>query len=581
MESAGDLERARIRRALHARLFGGEPEPLRLGRYRIVDRLGAGGTSLVYLAVDETLDREVALKLVADLDGDSARDALLRQRMVREGRALARVSHPALVDVYDVGFEGDLGFLVVELVRGQTLAEWLSESRRGWREVVERLLPVGEALAAAHAQGLIHRDVKPANVLLDAHGRSRLADFGFAHELREAPVDESAPQLRLDPASAATSVAGTPAYMAPEQWTSGLVDARTDQFAYCVTFFEALHGRRPFDAADPDALRRAMDEGPPLGDAAVPSWLDDAVRRGLAAHPGDRFEDLQALLDALRAHLRSLGHVEAAQVAMARAAREPSRRRELLALAGRELDAAGDGDDVQALRDELWAARVEDALARDDHREAEALLDAPSGAPSPSLAARVAEARERAEAPRRRLAELERDRDAGVESAFKVRTLIVSALTWSSGYAAYAALDRLGVIDVTPLALLPFYLLQAVVTAGAAAAMPDKYAANAVNLETTLAAATATAGHAVVALGFWLLDASIGAMLFVAHVYAAVAYAIIGLSSDRGAAWLAPTNLLGALAIAVWPQWALEISVIVIPFGTLGWAGQHHRSAAA
>jgi len=582
MESAGDLERVRVRRALHARLFGGDPEPLRLGRYRILDRIASGGTSLVYLAVDETLDREVALKLVADLHGDSARDSLLRERMLREGRALARVSHPALVDVYDVGFVGDLGFLVVELVRGQTLADWLAEGPRAWREVVERLLPVGEALAAAHAQGLIHRDVKPANVLLDAHGRSRLADFGFAHELRETPVDESSPQLRLDPASLATSVVGTPAYMAPEQWDGGLVDARTDQFAFCVTFFEALHGTRPFDATDAAALRRAMDDGPVAIDAAaVPPWLDALLRRGLAADPGARFEDVQALLDTLRAKLRALDHAESAQVALARADREPAERRELLALAGRELDAAGDDGDVAALREALWSARFEDALSRDDHEEAAALLEARGGAPDDELAARVAEARERAEAPRRRVAELERDRDAGVESAFKTRSLLVSAAGWTVGYAAYAAVDRLGLIDVTPLWLLPFYGLQAALIAGAAAAIPDKYAANSVNLETTLSAAACTAGHAAVALGFWALDGATHALLLVAHVYAAVSYGIIGLSSDRGAAWMVPINLLGALGIALWPSLALEISAVVVPLGGLAWAREHHRSARA
>ncbi len=578
MASAGDLERARVRRTLRARLFGGEPEPLRLGRYRVVDRIATGGTSLVYLAVDETLDRQVALKLVADLNGDAARDSLLRQRMLREGRALARVSHPALVDVYDVGFEGDLGFLVVELVEGQTLADWLAEAR-DWRDVVERLLPVGEALAAAHAQGLVHRDVKPANVLLDAHDRSRLADFGFAHELREAPLEQSSPQLRLDPASTTTSVVGTPAYMAPEQWDGGQVDARTDQFAYCVTFFEALHGVRPFDAADLGSLRSAIDDGPPPLADSVPAWLDAVVRRGLAADPSERFDDMAALLDALRMQLRSLEHVEAAQIALARAAREPERRRELLALAARELDAVSVGDEVDAVRRELWSARFEDALSRDDHMEAAAMLDELDGSPDAALEARVAEARERAEAPQRRIAELERDRDPAVEADFKARSLLLSGFTWTLGYAIYVALDRFGVA-VTPLLLVPFYLLECVATAGAAAVIPDKYAANAVALESTLASAATTGGHVLVALGFWFLGGSTATMLFVAHVYAAVMYGIIGLTSDRGAAWLTPTNVLGALAIVLWPEWVLEISVIVVPFGTLAWVRHARRSAA-
>ncbi|MEZ4339010.1 MAG: protein kinase [Sandaracinaceae bacterium] len=595
MELGGavDLERARVRRGLRARLFGGDPEPIRLGRYAIVDRIAVGGTSLVYRARDERLDRDVALKVSADLHGHAERDRLLRDRLLREGRALARLTHPGLVQVHDVGVEGEIAYLVVELVEGRTLADWLTV-RRGWREVLDVLLPVAEALETAHAVGLVHRDVKPANVLLDEHGRSRLADFGFAHEVggiepaKELDGDEevSAPHLRLDPRSDSTAIVGTPAYMAPEQWAGGRLDARTDQFAFCVTLFEALHGRRPFEAETPDALRARMSSPPAPIDDDVPTWLDAVVRRGLAADPEARFATMGALLGAIRRRLRSVARVEDARTTLARARREPDplHRRELAALAQEALDEAlrlvPDDDDVLAARQELATLRFEDALAREDLADAEARiaeLDDPDGA----RAARLVELRERLEQPARRLAALEHDRDEHVEALFKARSLVLSTLGWLLGYVAYVALDHLDLLVVTPLALVPFYGIQAAATLSAPLVMPHKYAANAINRQTTFGSGFANLGHVAAMLGCHALGADTAIALLFAHVQAAVVYGVIAIVADRGAAWVIPFNLLGAVLIALWPGHALEIAAAIVPFAGFAWAWRHLRSARA
>src|SRR5262245_30084175 len=233
----------------------------RVGPYRILDGLGAGGMGEVYRAHDARLGRDVAVKVLAAA-GASA-DALLE-----EARALARLSHPNVIAVFDVGAIGERTFLAMELVDGTTLRRWLDVRPRSWREVRHVMLQAGRGLAAAHAGGLVHRDFKPENVLVDADGRARIADFGLA--CASGTVD--------------SHVVGTPAYMAPEQIRGGAGDAKSDQFSFCVTLHEAVYGGLPGTA---QASRRA------------PSRLHAILERGLGEDPATRYPAMRDLLDAL------------------------------------------------------------------------------------------------------------------------------------------------------------------------------------------------------------------------------------------------------------------------------------------
>jgi tetratricopeptide (TPR) repeat protein len=249
-----------------------------VGRYVILERIGAGGMGVVYAAYDPELDRKVAVKLLR-------RDRLPRDadRRLREAQALARLTHPNVVAVHDAGTFGDRVFLAMELVEGETLRRWLAAAPRSWREVLDRFLPAGRGLAAAHAAGLVHRDFKPENVLLGRDGRVRVVDFGLAKALGEGTPEglEAPPGLAR----------GTPSYMAPEILRGLAADARSDQFSFSVALWEALHGERPFaGAGGRGELREA-----PAG-SRVPAWLRGVVARGLQADPAARHATMDDLL---------------------------------------------------------------------------------------------------------------------------------------------------------------------------------------------------------------------------------------------------------------------------------------------
>ncbi|MEX1362547.1 MAG: serine/threonine-protein kinase, partial [Nannocystaceae bacterium] len=273
-----------------------------VGRYLVLEPIGEGGMAAVHLAHDPQLHRNVAIKVL------HARPGADQARLVREAQALAKLSHPNLVQVYDVGTWGEQVFVAMEYVKGPSLQHWLNR-RRSWREVVQCLRAAGEGLVAAHEAGLVHRDFKPGNVLLGDDGRVRVADFGLARlgadpQEREVSTrgDEVAPGDALQTAMTESGVAmGTPAYMAPEQHVAGPVDARCDQFAFCVTLYEGVYGRRPFAVPRRDALLLAKLDGPPAmpSDAKVPSWLRRVIGRGLAPAPEARFESMPALLRAI------------------------------------------------------------------------------------------------------------------------------------------------------------------------------------------------------------------------------------------------------------------------------------------
>jgi tetratricopeptide (TPR) repeat protein len=260
----------------------------RVGRF-VVERLrGEGAMGVVYTAHDPRLGRRVALKLVrAERSSEAS-----RARMLREAQAMARLAHPNVVVVYDAGTVDEQVFIAMELVDGTTLDGWL-RGGRGWREALGVLLQAGRGLAAAHAAGIVHRDFKPANVLVGQDGRARVTDFGLARDAGEAlPEGERSP-LAGSGLTETGAVLGTPAYMAPEQLRGEPASALADQYAFCVSACEALWGARP---------PRAGDWSPPR--SPLPAAVRRAVARGLAPSPADRWPTMDALLDALGAGAR-------------------------------------------------------------------------------------------------------------------------------------------------------------------------------------------------------------------------------------------------------------------------------------
>jgi tetratricopeptide (TPR) repeat protein len=275
-----------------------------VGRYLVLDRVGEGGMATVYVAYDPELDRKVALKLVRD--GGTEEGAL---RMLREARALARLSHPHVVPVYDVGEHEGGVYVAMELVDGHTLRAWLAEPRRVG-EVLRVLVAAGRGLEAAHAAGVVHRDFKPDNVMIGKDGRVRVLDFGLAREGGPAGVRAAAGGA-LSMVVTHGEILGTPAYMAPEQHDGLPLDPRADQFAFCVTLHEALYGERPFGGDGFEALRGAIARREirrPPG-VRVPGRLARIVERGLAEEPQARHPSMTELLRQLEAVRRQPGRI--------------------------------------------------------------------------------------------------------------------------------------------------------------------------------------------------------------------------------------------------------------------------------
>jgi len=268
-----------------------------IDRYRIVSLLGSGGMGHVYRARDLDLCRDVALKVLR-------RQAPgLEKRLFREAQAMARLDHPNIATVFDVGFCGETLFVARELVEGIPLGRWMVEPGRTLPEIVDAFLAAGRGLAAAHAAGVIHRDIKPDNVIVEADGNVEVVDFGLARGAGE-PVDGvggDPSDLLTGPLTVTGAVMGTPAYMAPEQHAGGAADARSDQFSFAVALWEAIYGVRPFAGATHAEVADATFTGtivaPPAGKA--PPALEAALRRALAADPATRHPDLCALLDAI------------------------------------------------------------------------------------------------------------------------------------------------------------------------------------------------------------------------------------------------------------------------------------------
>jgi predicted Ser/Thr protein kinase len=266
----------------------------RIGRFVIARELGRGAMGVVYAADDPELGRPIAIKVL--------HDAKAADRLRREARALARLDHPNVVRVYDVGVEGDRAFVAMELVGGENLRMWLSSAKRELAEVLGVLVQAGRGLAAAHAAGIVHRDFKPDNVFV-APGRVVVGDFGLSRlggdnaSLAEAGVLDVSSDDKLTMTGA---LVGTPAYMAPEQ-AGGEATPASDQFAFCVAAWEACCGARPFAGPTLREIREQATAGlvlRPVG-VTLPRRLERALRRGLAARAEDRFPSMDALVAAI------------------------------------------------------------------------------------------------------------------------------------------------------------------------------------------------------------------------------------------------------------------------------------------
>jgi hypothetical protein len=258
-----------------------------LGRYVIGDLLGSGAMGRVYSAWEPELDRRVALKVLVT-DGDGA-----RERIVREAQAMAKLDHANVVGVHEVGTADDGVFVAMELVDGQTLRVWAAVPH-DWREIVAVLIGITRGLAAVHAAGVVHRDIKPDNIIVGTDGRARLGDFGLARSGVTTGIALS-PGAGIAVGTPVTAIAGTPAYMAPEVLRGAGATTASDQFSFGVTAYEVLAGTRPFSGGSWAELLTTIEAGRPPTIRGIPGWLDDIVQRCLVAEPGRRFSSMTAL----------------------------------------------------------------------------------------------------------------------------------------------------------------------------------------------------------------------------------------------------------------------------------------------
>ncbi|XXX75567.1 tetratricopeptide repeat protein [Sorangium sp. So ce134] len=380
----------------------------RLGRFEVIDDLGRGAMGVVVRARDPVLGREVAIKVLGPEALGRSATAQARARLVREAQAMARIKHPNVVTVHEVVVEGAQALVVMEHVEGRTLRAFCAEARRPAAELVAAFLQAGEGLAEVHRAGLVHRDFKPDNVLVGADGRVRVTDFGLvglarredadaaearpadtAAEARPAdtaaearPADTAAEARPADALTRAGSILGTPAYMAPEQHLGQPADARADQFAFCVSLWEALAGERPFDGDTYGELRANVAAGrtrePPRG--AIPAWIRRCLGRGLSVERDARYPDMDALLAALRrdpAAARRRGLAAAIGLALAGAAAIGLARQRPGGLCeGGEARLAGVWDEAAKGKVRAAFAGTGRPHAEDTYRRVERALDA-------------------------------------------------------------------------------------------------------------------------------------------------------------------------------------------------------------
>jgi tetratricopeptide (TPR) repeat protein len=280
---------------------------LQFDRYELLHPLGAGGMGMVFAAYDPKLERRIAIKLLpTDVEGNRE---VMSRRMKREAVAMAQLSHPNVVSVYDVGIVDDQVYIAMELVSGQTLTGWLDTDTRTLEQRLAVLRAAGEGLVAIHSAGLVHRDFKPDNILIDSEQRVRVTDLGIATAIGDQqPMPSSDPAIPLtstpslkERITMTRSLIGTPAYMAPEQLAGELADARADQFSFCITVYECVFGAQPFAGSTLPERMKSVSDGqlriPTLTTQTKPIY--DVVARGLSTDPTRRYPSMRALLDAL------------------------------------------------------------------------------------------------------------------------------------------------------------------------------------------------------------------------------------------------------------------------------------------
>jgi len=300
--ASGSVEIDQVLGSLHE-AFGLEPSPpVTVGRYAVAGRLGAGGLGIVYRAFDPSLRRFVAIKVLKA----GKETAELDVRLLREAQVLARIRHPHVVEVFDVGFFADHGqqrfFVAMELVEGTDVRRWLATGPDR-AAICEAFVAAAQGLAAAHDAGLLHRDFKPSNVLMSHEGAVKVADFGLAAVTQELRAEAGTAAWSAPEGNATLSwrPGGTPHYMSPEQQRAEPLTPASDQYGFCVSLYEALYDRRPFEGPDRDALLAAKERGPALPPSPLATRpLRALLQRGLQVRPEDRFASMQQLEQALR-----------------------------------------------------------------------------------------------------------------------------------------------------------------------------------------------------------------------------------------------------------------------------------------
>ncbi|MGQ0544337.1 MAG: serine/threonine-protein kinase, partial [Betaproteobacteria bacterium] len=266
-----------------------------LGRYKIQGVLGKGAMGLVYDGVDPKLERRVAIKTILTATLDEATAKHYAMRFKREVRAVARLNHPNIVQVYDYGTEGDLAYIVMEYIKGKELKDAFDGNEKFDLKTIYRMMAeLLEALDFAHEAGVIHRDIKPANVMVEASGRVKLTDFGVARI--------TDPDADLGEATRAGAMIGTPSYMSPEQIQGQPIDRRTDTFSAGVLFYQLLTGRKPFEGQQWALAKKIIQDDPewPSALVPVPAAVDRVVARALAKAPEHRYQSARSFAEALQ-----------------------------------------------------------------------------------------------------------------------------------------------------------------------------------------------------------------------------------------------------------------------------------------
>lgn len=261
-------------------------------RYKILGAIGAGGMGEVYRAYDQRLSREVAVKILPDRVRS---DEKALSRFEKEAKALAALSHPNILSIYDSGVDQDISYAITELLRGETLRQLLKGSSLPWKKVVEIAIPLADGLSAAHSAGIIHRDLKPENIFVTSDQRIKILDFGLARHESQMPAEELSAALTASRQTAPNVILGTVPYMSPEQIKGESVDARTDIFSFGCLLYEMISGHRPFHGETSPEVMTAILKRDPAPLSNIPSELQQIVSHCLEKRPDDRFQSARDL----------------------------------------------------------------------------------------------------------------------------------------------------------------------------------------------------------------------------------------------------------------------------------------------